>query len=292
MPRAWISQHGGTFHMAFVIALGLEATACPSTCFGYTCDHWKPCYDGVCYGQPCAALEKAGCDCTGCSRCPPPPPPEASPPAPSPQLPPDSPPLPPPRACCRAMTADCLACAEGMDEAEYCAKHPQMIGCVTTPPVAARTCMLFCADKTDPWGVRCKWNGCGGCSECIATARQAREASCRPFCTTKTDTWEDKCMWNGCGACDVCPGLTVQPRPPPAAAPAECKPFCVDKTEGWTDKCNWGGCGGCPACLQPIPAPTAPEASCKPFCGGKTDLWEERCTWNGCGACVECSKER
>jgi len=37
-----------------------------------------------------------------------------------------------PPGCCRAMTAECLSCVEGMGEDEYCAKNPQTIGCHKT----------------------------------------------------------------------------------------------------------------------------------------------------------------
>ena len=33
------------------------------------------------------------------------------------------------RACCRAFSADCLSCAEGITIDEYCAKEPDTIGC-------------------------------------------------------------------------------------------------------------------------------------------------------------------
>jgi len=35
-------------------------------------------------------------------------------------------------ACCMAMTADCLACAEGVDVAEYCEDNPETAGCEET----------------------------------------------------------------------------------------------------------------------------------------------------------------
>ena len=33
------------------------------------------------------------------------------------------------RACCRALTADCLACTEGVTVEEYCLRSPDTVGC-------------------------------------------------------------------------------------------------------------------------------------------------------------------
>lgn len=40
---------------------------------------------------------------------------------------------PEPVACCMAMTASCLACAEGLSVEEYCAGNPETIGCEPEP---------------------------------------------------------------------------------------------------------------------------------------------------------------
>ena len=32
-------------------------------------------------------------------------------------------------SCCRAMTADCLACAAGLSVPEYCANNIETVGC-------------------------------------------------------------------------------------------------------------------------------------------------------------------
>ena len=39
------------------------------------------------------------------------------------------PPVTEPPICCMAMTAECLACAEGISPYEYCIKHPKTAGC-------------------------------------------------------------------------------------------------------------------------------------------------------------------
>ena len=33
------------------------------------------------------------------------------------------------RACCRALTADCLSCTEGISVEEYCLRMPDTAGC-------------------------------------------------------------------------------------------------------------------------------------------------------------------
>jgi hypothetical protein len=38
-----------------------------------------------------------------------------------------------PRACCKAMTKTCLACAAGITVETYCAKNPGKFGCTTGP---------------------------------------------------------------------------------------------------------------------------------------------------------------
>jgi len=38
-------------------------------------------------------------------------------------------------ACCKALTAECMACSEGVSEKEYCAKHKKTRGCSEGGPV-------------------------------------------------------------------------------------------------------------------------------------------------------------
>jgi len=45
----------------------------------------------------------------------------------------------PPRACCRALTAECMACSQGISVQEYCISNPDTTGCdsnetATNPP--------------------------------------------------------------------------------------------------------------------------------------------------------------
>ena len=43
-----------------------------------------------------------------------------------------------PTLCCKALTAECLACAAGVTPYEYCLKYPETLGCkVYAPPSAA-----------------------------------------------------------------------------------------------------------------------------------------------------------
>ncbi len=49
-----------------------------------------------------------------------------------------------PRACCMAMTASCLACADNVSEQEYCSAHPETAGCEQpeeVPSCAAIQCL-------------------------------------------------------------------------------------------------------------------------------------------------------
>ena len=50
--------------------------------------------------------------------------------------------------------------------------HGQNDGRDCTCP--APSCKSFCMRKTEPWGVRCSWGGCGGCPSClVATSPSA-----------------------------------------------------------------------------------------------------------------------
>ena len=43
-----------------------------------------------------------------------------------------------PRPCCLAFTSLCLACAEGVTEAEYCRRNPETVGCKPPPAPICR----------------------------------------------------------------------------------------------------------------------------------------------------------
>merc|ERR1712176_1269170 len=62
----------------------------------------------------------------------------------------DDPNPPSPRPCCRAMTAQCLSCAAGQTEAEYCKLNPQTVGCPRKCCKALTLQCLSCAaDQTE-----------------------------------------------------------------------------------------------------------------------------------------------
>ena len=68
--------------MALLLAIHLVPTlACPSTCWGHTCDHWVETS-----GKTCAELRENGCECSGCACG------DATSPAPSPGQPTPTPP--------------------------------------------------------------------------------------------------------------------------------------------------------------------------------------------------------
>merc|ERR1719323_2635605 len=79
------------------------------------------------------------------------------------------------KACCRAMTAQCLACAAGVTEEEYCVQNPATDGCKSQPVEKAccramtARCLACAADMTEeeycrmqPSTVGCK-SGEGQC---------------------------------------------------------------------------------------------------------------------------------
>lgn len=53
----------------------------------------------------------------------------AAEPVTEPEATPEPNPEPEPVACCRALTAECLACTEGVSVDEYCENNPETVGC-------------------------------------------------------------------------------------------------------------------------------------------------------------------
>ncbi len=95
-----------------------------------------------------------------------------------------------PRVCCKALTAECLACADGVSVEEYCAQQPGRTGCGERPEPSRDGYVActeprpeICTAQYDPvcaqadMGVRCirapcpatEWrtygNGCGACRD-------------------------------------------------------------------------------------------------------------------------------
>eukprot|EP00493_Phyllostaurus_siculus_P002414 UN02427 len=98
----------------------------------------------------------------------------------------------PPRACCAAMTADCLACSENMSVEDYCKMYPETIGCqpVECPPLL---CRMHCENGY------VQENGCDIC-ECISDEREIE------VCPEGCITWYDgcnNCICNG-GEATIC----------------------------------------------------------------------------------------
>merc|ERR1719414_2553071 len=48
-------------------------------------------------------------------------------------------------ACCEAMTAECLACAAGLTEEEFCVQQPTIDGCKSQPVVKKVCCRAMTA---------------------------------------------------------------------------------------------------------------------------------------------------
>ena len=102
---------------------------------------------------------------------------------------------PEPRLCCRAMTAECMACVEGVTQAEYCGRHPDTVGC---KPVPADSCAVDrdCCEVNE--GATCTTPRGGGPKQCVmpndALGRTVQECCESDVC----------CFWDagpGQGAC-------------------------------------------------------------------------------------------
>merc|ERR1719223_1264281 len=89
----------------------------------------------------------------------------------------------PPRKCCRAMTAECLSCAAGVSEAEYCAANPRTYGC--EPP---RMCCMAMISSC----LACS----AGISEAEYCAANPNTVGCEPAPTKAAPIMgADKCTW-------------------------------------------------------------------------------------------------
>ena len=116
--------------------------------------------------------------------------------------------------------------------------------------------------------VRCKWDGCSGCSEC------ASPSSCKTYCQYNTHPLSVRCKWNGCGRCSECP-LSSSPAPiapqAPPSPPSSCKTSCAHSSHPVAVRCTWDGCHGCSECISnvtvtwppPRPLRLAPSRSFK-----------------------------
>ena len=60
-----------------------------------------------------------------------------------------------PRACCRALTKGCMACAAGLSVEDYCNKYPGRHGCAKKP--------VECNPKTGPSSGKCPMAKCTAC---------------------------------------------------------------------------------------------------------------------------------
>ena len=78
----------------------------------------------------------------------------------------------PPQSCCKAMTAQCLACTEGMTEKDFCAKYAETVGCEPVAEAAYEPFVISdpteeesCVTKTCAPGQNCQM--CWGAAACI-----------------------------------------------------------------------------------------------------------------------------
>lgn len=126
------------------------------------------------------------------------------------------------RPCCRGMTADCLACTEGITVAEYCAKNPKTAGCP----------QVDCGGHFEPTCADCpKGHGSAWCNGDCHWSQDTCAA--RPCCMAATA---------GCMACSA--GITVEEYcakyPQTADCPRNCcmamTANCLACSKGLTEK--------------------------------------------------------
>lgn len=88
------------------------------------------------------------------------------------------------RVCCMAMTVDCLACADGITEQEYCSKHPGTVGCTAQACCMAATAeCLACSDGTSVQEYCSKHPTTAGCPQPCCKAMTAECLSCEQHMT-------------------------------------------------------------------------------------------------------------
>lgn len=156
------------------------------------------------------------------------------------------------KGCCLALNVQCLSCAEGITEEEYCDKYPTTMGCPTIPPPPPVDCggheAPTCAEC--PKGEGSKW--CNGDCEWVSPEGFCRGRGCCRALTAE------------CGACSE--GITVdeycKKKPHTAGCPVpmvDCgghqAPTCAGCPKGQGSKwcngdCEWsdGVCRGKPCC--------------------------------------------
>merc|ERR1712137_783531 len=67
-------------------------------------------------------------------------------------------------------------------------------------------CESFCAERKAPWGKKCSWDTCNGCSDCVGIA------ICPNWCETSTEDVPTKCSYGGCAKCSFCGAAMLQER--------------------------------------------------------------------------------
>lgn len=133
------------------------------------------------------------------------------------------------RICCKALTADCLACEQGVTKEEYCAESPETVGCeqtgrdyVSTDPSECALIRYMCADGKVPFEDK---TGCGcepaddgtgdgrpeGYVECTEPRPEACTMQYDPVCADVDNgircvkapcpSTDRKTYGNGCSAC-------------------------------------------------------------------------------------------
>jgi arylsulfatase I/J len=76
----------------------------------------------------------------------------------------------------------------------------------TSATTKVGSCLSWCAENTNEWATKCKWNSCKQCAECQAEEQEEEEESenCQEWCPNNSDDWDTKCTWKSCRKCSAC----------------------------------------------------------------------------------------
>ena len=160
------------------------------------------------------------------------------------------------KVCCKAMTATCLSCAEGMSVKDYCQKNPLIAGCERK----GHECSGLSQPLVDSNGR--KINNCRKCPE--GSICDVKHSVCCPIhpdpCMTCESTYEGDyvCMSLSCSPCEngyvevnasqrattCCPECRTKPPKPPIVSCQHVK--CARRPECRYEKFDELDSNGCP----------------------------------------------
>merc|ERR1719483_170487 len=65
----------------------------------------------------------------------------------------------------------------------------------TTSKAPEGTCLSWCPRHTALWEVKCEWNTCSACFDCLP---------CENWCERNANDWSSKCRFDACAGCSAC----------------------------------------------------------------------------------------